>query len=1428
MKILDNYKQDLIKSLEKPLLIELNKKDLNLFGDDGLNKAALYSQYIYNEFINSSESTNLIFINADKYVIDKTKHKKIILLEEIISLTSQQIRSQKNINIAKAGVKGAFSYFTGPLIKNVIGDYVDAGIDEIADLFCNSIKDVIDFLGEEFNYNFTDKILNEITNKVNKTLNDTTSNMLEEAFRKKLNLSKKAKNKLDTISSQFNKDLTPVGIFSLVVQLLISIAINDEEKESSSNKLIFINNPHKLDENSLAVLSLLFSFAKDLKEKEKHTGISVVYCYSDEEFQPYQELKNDKYKISKKLLDEQRRFTQRYSMLERPSSDMPNMAVKSYTFVGREKELKILKEQFDKSKKDSKLKNLEIIKADPGIGKTKLVKKHIEQIEKSEKNGKRIIRLTLLNQVGHSSTNTGLSSLKDSILNEAKRLETIKTLENTVIDKIKDLAKSKTISTIEGLLGVNNIIEIGSSIKDAFDLEKNTTQMLEQSSEDINNKTKKSKEKQFEDIKKAILELKTIVYEGKAFKPFPIILFIDDLQWIDEDSSEFILKYLIPNEYIDIHIIATQRVSDATTSLKLAQENSSLNPYKISFLQQAGIKTDQTIDDPEDVTKLVTNIIDLKGLDKENLTELISLTIDPENKSEDKKQKDTTLAKSIIKNLINENQKDKEYVNTLFAIETINMLCDEKLYSSNEKIIEQLILQNPLRYNESIQEFSKTLEETFKILNEKYTDAFEHANSDKEFKQQFNLMAYAVLEERLYILHEYFGEYGNAAVNTLLFSSLLGTPFNSQIVKNVLEELSNTEEELLQPLKNYINESQQCNLNEVHYEIIEEVYEILSRYIHFNSAYSYKHNLLEMFLDKQLDYILDSKFEKENIIEAKDKLFELILTKVKKQEKDENFYGEKFLSLNIFQYYNLIFFKKIKQNILKKAFFNNKLNWSEKYITSLNITAKLYFLDGKVVESINLLVQSLEIIEEFYKNEPDIWSKDYARVLNRLSYIYFKLNDINKSINYIEKALEIRESLFFKKPNFFTEDYLKMLNKLTTLYIINKQVKLSEKTLKRILNIYEELYKESTSSSKIKYYIDSLNNLAKIYENNDQLSESIIINEKVLKIAEKRYSEKPRIWIKKYIQSIYKLSVLYLKNKLIDKAIILLEKAVILCEIKYKQNSYDWVKYYIKIMNKLATAYLENMQKRKAINLFEKAFEIIEILYNDNKSFWTKEYTHNLNNLGYVYFMNNQKEKAIKLFEKAFEIIEILYKENPKLWIKSYLNKLHNLTYSYAQNNQIIEAILLSKKAIEVIELSHMKKSKLWVKSYLKNLNHLVILYVENKNYKEAFIYCQKYFKVFNINILDRINNLNILLISPLIVYYQISIHLEKDINEFLLYIQNEIESIKDKFGNKYEKQLQIEYKKYLKFFNDSNDFIDKEKLEIFKKIFMEEKLNEK
>ena len=1300
MSILKNYQQDLIKSLSSPLLIELNKKDIKQFGTNGLDNAILNAQSIYNRSISIKESTNLIYINGNKYNIDNIKDDNpVILLEEIIKLTSKQIQSQKNINIVKAGVKGALSYFTGSLVKESISEYVDAGIDQVSDMLSDTAEDVLEFISEELDYNFTDEILGKITNNINETLDNASTNILEESINKKLNLSINAKNKLDELSSQFNSDLTPIGIFSLILQLILAMAIKSDDKKEICNKIIFINNPHKLDKDSLAVLSLLFSFAKDLKEKAKHTGISVVYCYSDDEFQPYQDLKNDTYKVSKKLLDEQRRFTQRYAMLERPSSDIPNIVVKSSTFVGREKELQILKEQFNKSKQDSNLKNLEVINADPGIGKTKLVNKHIKQVRESQQDGQRIIQLTLLNQVGHSSSNTGLSSLKDSVLKEAKRLATVKALEDTVIDKIKDMAIGKVITSIEGLLGVNNIIEIGSSVKDAFDLEKNTIHLLEQSSEDINNKNKNSKEQQFEDIREAILQLQKLCDET-----LPIILFIDDIQWIDDESSEFILKYFTQTMKFNPYIVATQRVSDATTALKLVKENVSLNPYKISLLQQAGIETDKFVKDPENVTKLNTNIIDLKGLDKINLTELISLTIDSENKNDDKIQKDKILALSIINNLINEESKDKKYGNTLFAIETINMLCDEKLYSSNANITEQLILQNPLRYNESIEEFSKILEDTFKVLNEKYTDAFEHANSDKEFNQQFNLMAYAVLEERLHILHEYFGEYGNAAVNTLLFSSLLGTPFNSKIVQNVLEELSTTKEPLLQPLKKYINESQQCNLNEVHYEIIEEVYEILSRYILIDSAYSYKHNLLEVFLDRQLEYILDSKFEKENIIEAKDKLFELIIDEVNQEEKRQDFYNKHKDSLNSKEFNEFIFYVNMSKRVIKKGFTNNRNLWIDDYISLLNKLSILLNKIEKNEESIIILNEALEITRKEYSRNPDKWTEDYAKYLNNLAFIFKSIGKKDEAVLLNKKALDVTRKEYSRNHHKQAKAFINSLINLGNSYYKFLDILERSSLYREALEIIRELYKKNPEKWA-KDYIMALGRLANSLNTKSRKDETTLLRKEALEIIRELYKKNPEKWARDYIMTLRSLYIV--ENTEVTKQELTLLKSEVLDVTKelYKKNPEKWAKDYIMTLRSLALA-SDNID---SISYLRDAVDVSKKVYNINPSFWLSLYIGSLEALAIRTSNIGQNSETIKLYNEILKITEVHLDQDIERWGDKYLKQLHNFETILNKFKETNEVNKLKIKIINISKKFYSINPERWRTTYMYNLLNTVM-----------------------------------------------------------------------------------------------------------------------
>ncbi|MDF1883989.1 ATP-binding protein, partial [Sulfurimonas sp. SAG-AH-194-C21] len=588
----------------------------------------------------------------------------------------------------------------------------------------------------------------------------------------------------------------------------------------------------------------------------------------------------------------------------------------------------------------------------------------------------------------------------------------------------------------------------------------------------------------------------------------PVVLFIDDLQWIDEDTSEYIIDYFVK---LNVHIVSSIRPSDATTSLKKAYANESLNPYKIELLLQAGIKLETEITTDIDTKKLELNTTHLQGLNKEILTELISKVIRVENNDRDRH---ALLAKTIIYELKNDNDKEKDEVNTLFAIETLNMLCDKKLYTSQKEEIAEFILTDiPLRFNPKIEDedTENTLQSTFNLIKKSYEKAFEEIdanddNSDSEFKQKFTLMAYAVLKERLKILEIYFSDHGNAAVNTLLFSSLLGTPFHSVIVKNILQRLSQTEEKLLQPLREYILEgTKEITLTEVHYEIIEEVYEILSRYVAFDNSYAYRHSLLNIFLEKQLEYQLGTVFTKEKQ-ESRDELYKLILLEIKKEEIEQNFEIDETNKLDQLKYRYMLFLNQLKVNILEKAYANNPNMWSNDYTTVINNNMRFYYWIDNVERSIFEGERLLTILEQEEKFE-----KKYLLALSNLAMAHKNNNNIETALNLQKKAEDI-----IKNEHYYV-------------------------------------------SSDIHILI--LTNLATIYKYDNKLEEAIFYEEQAFELLDIQPSTQSKAHLNSYLRIISNLANSYIKtgeSNNLNKAISLMDNANIIDQLYAEDKNY-WI-----------------------------------------------------------------------------------------------------------------------------------------------------------------------------------------------------------------------------------------------------------------------------
>jgi tetratricopeptide (TPR) repeat protein len=1286
LQLINNYQADLVKSQNSPLLIELTQKDIKSFGkqlDESVkaNLTFLVAQKVYDEKL-TNNTTNIIAIDGDSCL----QEERFYLLEDLLNQLSLELKDIKNISVLKETLKAGASVATGGLLNQFVGTYLEKGVDyifdEVGEHFSKLLLDTV-----TDNINVSAFAISNVEGFLQDTAGDSLGDFIGNASKHQLNLSSSAKIELDTLSKAFSKS-DKHDVFQLAFKILLAISLE-------SPKVIYINNPHKLDDNSLAIISLLLSYAKHQKDTDKHLGLSIVFTYTDAAFQPYCEVP-DNLKQKQRLLDDQRRFAQRYAMLERPSSDIPKVAIKSSLFVGRGDELKQLQDNFEQRERVT----ISVISGEPGIGKTALVNKHLAVITENKS-----ITLTLLNEVGHTSSNTGLSCLEKSILDEATRLSLLKTWKEKGVSGLKGLSTTDNAIKVIGAIfsGTDKVLGMAMKGHERLMVDSHINSIKEGGMGDLDCQEASHKEKQFDKLDKAINILLPLSEPSN-----PVVLFIDDCQWIDDNSCEYILTRLAKK--VPLYIVTTIRPSDATTLLKQHLKSRDLHEYSIALLKAIETKGHQEITTAIDTSDLALNTINLSGFDKKSLNELILHVI----------QGEEAQCNALTDTIFNEiSGPNATTINTLFAIETINMLCDKKLYSENKTT--RLIVDNPLRFNSEITDVTKVIKKTFVILQNKYQESLSHYEKSGGLGS-FNLMAYAVLEERLHLLKLYFTEHGNAAVNTLLFSSLLGAPFSSTIVKSVLEALATSEQPLLASLKKHIKQSEQeVGLTTEHYAIIDEVYEILSRYNLNDDKYRYRHSLLHIFLDKQLDHLLDTLFV-ESTTQAKEKMFELMLKVINQESELQNFFGKHEQSLSASDYELMLFFSKTELTILKKGFEINEYRWADRYTISLIGLAGSYKKNQQLNDAINLEEEALDLIKSVYKDNPtawEVWADLYTVCLNNLALSYQKNQQLNDAIKLGEEALDLLKALYKVDPTGWVNGYTRSLINLAEYYKTNQQFGDAIKLQEESFDLIKALYKDNPTVWAKSYTIN-LNNLAVSYQKNQQLNDAIKLQEESFDLIKVLYKDNPTVWAEDYIRNLNNLALSYQDNQQFSHAIKLQEKSFDLLKVKYKDNPTVWAEYYTISLMSLSGNYKNNQQLNDAIRLEEEALDLIKSLYKDNPTVGAKIYVTNLRNLATSHQNNMQFNDAVKLGEEALDLLKALYKDNPTVWAEDYTASLRSLAGSYKNNQQLNDAIKLEEELLDVAKALYKDNPTIWAKGYIASLISLAASYQKKLQFNDA------------------------------------------------------------------------------------------------------------
>lgn len=327
---------------------------------------------------------------------------------------------------------------------------------------------------------------------------------------------------------------------------------------------------------------------------------------------------------------------------------------------------------------------------------------------------------------------------------------------------------------------------------------------------------------------------------------------------------------------------------------------------------------------------------------------------------------------------------------------------------------------------------------------------------------------------------------------------------------------------------------------------------------------------------------------------------------------------------------------------------------------SLNNLASVYYSQGKYTEAEPLFIQALEIRMKILGME----HPDTAISMLNLASLYKDQGKYQKSEEFYIKALKLMEKNLGKYHPHTASSY----NNLGLLYYAQGKYPKAEELFLKAMNIWE-----TTLGEEHPNIINPINNLSRLYRKQRLLKQSEQLSLRALKIIKNTHSaDHPYMAI-----SLNNLASIYCDQGKYTEAEPLLTQSL---EIRVKTMGMEHP-HTAESMLILASLYKDQGKYQKSEELYLKSLKIMEKTFGKDHT----DIAISINNLAHLYQIQGKYDKAEKQYLKAISIFQkaLGSEHHMSFLIKKHLADLYKDQGKHHDAEELyIESIEILKKTL--------------------------------------------------------------------------------------------------------------------------------------------------